>query len=85
MARPADGGRRRARLAARRIVAGSVGIGAGVVGALAYYAMAPAMGYPAMFAAWVVVWLLLASERDACCRPPRPWLNVLTRGVIAAV
>ena len=70
----------------RRVGIGlQVGIGAGVVGALAYYAMAPAMGYPAMFAAWVVMWMLLAyGEGRILQRSPRPWLTVLTRGVIAA-
>ena len=61
------------------------GIGAGVLGALSYYAMAPAMGYPAMFISWMVVWILLASERAPLQSARRPWLNVLARGVIAAV
>jgi hypothetical protein len=71
---------------ARRVGIGlQVGIGAGIVGALAYYALAPAMGYPAMFVAWVVVWMLLAyGEGRILGRPARPWLTVLTRGVIAA-
>jgi hypothetical protein len=71
---------------ARRVGIGlQVGIGAGVVGALTYYAMAPAMGYPAMFVAWVVVWLLLAyGEGRILSRPQRAWLTLLTRGVIAA-
>ena len=71
---------------ARRVGVGlQTGIGAGVVGALTYYAMAPTMGYPAMFAAWSVVWLLLAyGEGRILSRPQRPWLTLLTRGVIAA-
>jgi hypothetical protein len=73
-------------LVRRTAIGLQVGIGAGVVGALAYYAMAPAMGYPAMFAAWMVVWLLLALGEGRILRPtPRPWLAALARGAIAAV
>lgn len=71
----------------RRTIAGlQVGVGAGVLGALAYYALAPGMGYPAMFAAWAIVWLLLAvGEGRILQRTRRPWLSVLVRGVTAAV
>ncbi len=70
----------------KRVVTGlQVGVGAGVLGALLYYAMAPALGYPAMFAAWGVVWLLLAYGEGRLLQvPARPWSAVLTRGVIAA-
>ena len=73
--------------AAGRIVARpGLGIGAGVLGALSYYAMAPAMGYPAMFVSWMVVWILLAvCEGRLLQSARRPWLNVLARGAIAAV
>ena len=73
--------------AAGRVVPGLiVGIGAGVLGALSYYAMAPAMGYPAMFISWMVVWILLAvGEGRLLQSTRRSWLNVLAAGVIAAV
>ena len=64
----------------------AVGVGAGVLGALSYYAMAPAMGYPAMFISWMVVWILLAvGEGFLLQSARRPWLNTLARGAIAAV
>ena len=71
---------------ARRVGVGlQVGLGAGVVGALSYYARAPALGYPAMFAGWGVGWLLRGyGEGRVLSRPQRPWLTLLTRGVIAA-
>ena len=67
--------------AAGRMAPGlAVGIGAGVLGALSYYAMAPAMGYPAMFISWMIVWLLLAvGEGRLLQSARRPWLNVLAR------
>jgi hypothetical protein len=72
---------------ANRVTSGlGVGVAAGVLGALSYYAMEPALGYPAMFAAWVIVWLILAyGEGRLLQEPARPWSAVLTRGMIAAV
>ena len=72
---------------ARRVAYGlAIGVGAGVLSALAYYAMQPALGYPAMFASWVVVWLLLAyGEGRMLQKPARTWSAVLTRGMIASV
>jgi len=73
---------------AGRVAAGlQVGIGAGVVGALAYYALVPSLrSIASMIAAWALVWLLLAfGEGRLLHRTRRSWGSVLTRGVIAAV
>jgi hypothetical protein len=72
---------------AKRLTSGlGIGVAAGVLGAVSYYAMEPALGYPAMFAAWVIVWLLLAyGEGRLLQEPARPWSAVLTRGMIAAL
>jgi len=75
-----------------RLLQGLVaGVGAGVAGAMAYYGMV-AMGgrdssLTAMVAAWAAVWLMLAVLDGRWLRAPavRPWPEILTRGVIAAV
>jgi hypothetical protein len=76
-----------------RIVAGLLtGIAAGVGGALAYYAIAAALGdrgmsLPAMVAAWAAVWIVLAICDGRFLRAPaaRSWNETLVRGVAAAV
>jgi hypothetical protein len=72
---------------ARRTTTGMVvGVVAGVVGALAYYAMVPSMGQRAMIAAWAVVWIVLAIGDGRLVQRGRvPWSIVLLRGVAAAV
>lgn len=71
----------------RRTATGlAVGIGAGVLGALAYYALTLVMGRSAVLAAWVSVWLLLAVGQGRIVQsPPRPWRPVVLSGVAAAV
>jgi hypothetical protein len=72
---------------AGRVVLGfEVGVGAGVVGALAYYALLrPLGGTPAMLAAWATCWLVLAiGEGRWMQRMRRSWSEILTRGLIAA-
>ncbi len=70
-----------------RVVTGlAVGIGAGVIGALAYYALDLVMGQAAVLAAWISVWLLLAVGQGRIVqRPPRAWKAVVTSGVAAAL
>jgi len=76
-----------------RILAGLItGIAAGVGGALAYYAIAAAIGsrgmsLPEMVAAWAAVWIVLAICDGRFLRSPgaRPWSETLLRGVTAAV
>ena len=77
-----------------RILAGlATGIAAGIGGALAYYALAAAMGnrggmsLTAMVAAWAAVWLVLAVCDGRFLRRPgvRPWDETILRGVTAAV
>jgi hypothetical protein len=76
-----------------RILAGLVtGIAAGVGGALAYYAIAAAIGsrgmsLPAMVAAWAAVWIVLAICDGRFLRRPgaRPWSETLLRGITAAI
>ena len=77
----------------KRLVAGLLtGMAAGVGGALAYYAMASAMGgrgqiLQAMVAAWAAVWIVLAICDARVLRRPavRPWGEALARGLAAAV
>ena len=75
-----------------RVLAGlATGIAAGIGGALAYYALAAALGgrgmsLTAMVAAWAAVWLVLAiCDGRFLRRPPRPWDEALLRGATAAV
>ena len=75
-----------------RLLQGLVaGVGAGVAGAMAYYGMVSVGGrdamLPAMVAAWAAVWLMLAVLDGRWLRAPamRPWSEILTRGVVAAV
>ena len=75
-----------------RLLQGLVaGVGAGVAGAMAYYGMVAVGGrdasLTAMVAAWAAVWLMLAVLDGRWLRAPamRPWPEILTRGVIAAV
>jgi hypothetical protein len=73
---------------ARRMTAGLwLGIVAGVMGALAYFAMQPALGSTtAMMAAWAGLWLVLSIGEARVLRSPRrPWVEALGRGVLAAV
>ena len=75
-------------VAARRVGAGlPIGAAAGVGGALAYYLIdTVTRGSVAMIAAWAVCWLLLAvGEGRLLQRPQRPWSEVVTRGVVAAI
>jgi hypothetical protein len=76
-----------------RVVAGLVtGVAAGIGGALAYYAIAAAIGgrgmsLPAMVAAWAAVWIVLAVCDGRFLRRPaaRSWSDTVVRGVAAAV
>jgi hypothetical protein len=71
------------------------GIVAGIAGALLFYALAPVLGWGAMFVAWSALWLGLAAFDGLVLRRPRP-LNLrasmatarstwIVRGLIAAV
>ena len=71
----------------RRIGAGLwLGIVAGVMGALAYFAMQPSLGRTtAMIAAWASLWLVLAIGEARLIRSPRrSWIEALGRGILAA-
>jgi hypothetical protein len=73
---------------AGRFVGGlPLGAAAGVAGALAYYALRPALGgYGAMIAAWASLWLMLALFDGLLLRRPRRGLGeIAARGLIAAV
>jgi hypothetical protein len=78
--------------ASGRLVKGlPVGALAGIGGALSYYALVLVMDSrtygTAIPAAWVIMWLLLATLDGRWLRAPdrRPWMDVAVRGVIAAV
>jgi hypothetical protein len=63
-----------------------VGVAAGVLGALKYYALASVMREAALLGAWTVVWLLLAIGHGRLIeRPARPWAGILVRGALAAI
>ncbi len=75
-----------------RVLAGLLtGVAAGVGGALAYYAIAAALGargqsLPAMEAAWAVVWIVLAiCYARLLQRPPAAWGVALASGLVAAL
>jgi hypothetical protein len=66
------------------------GIAAGAGGAMAYYALVSMLGRgestAAMVAAWAAVWLVLAAcDGRLLRRPPRSWMEILNRGLVAAV
>jgi hypothetical protein len=74
----------------RRIVPGLIsGVAAGVAGAMAFYAIVAAIGRDAytiaMVAAWAGVWLMLAVLDGKWLRGGRPWSEILSRGLAAAV
>lgn len=56
----------------------------GVLAAGAFYALAPVMGWGAMFAAWMLFWLCFALVQAWLAGEPRT-AAVLTRGLAAAV
>jgi hypothetical protein len=70
-----------------RVVPGLwLGVVAGLIGALAYYALVPALGQRAMIAAWASLWIILAIGEGRLIRPGRrPWADAVARGVVAAV
>jgi hypothetical protein len=75
-----------------RLIQGLVaGVGAGVAGAMAFYGMVAVGGtrfsLVAMVAAWAAVWLMLAVLDGRWLRAPamRPWSEIVTRGLVAAV
>ena len=78
--------------ASGRLVRGlPIGALAGIGGALSYYALVLVMDSrtygTAIPAAWVIMWLLLATLDGRWLRAPnrRSWMDVALRGVIAAV
>lgn len=78
--------------ASGRVAAGlPVGAAAGVAGALVYYAIVAAggrgSGSMAMVVAWAAVWVTLAALDGRVLRSaaPRSWIEILTRGLVAAV
>ena len=56
----------------------------GLLAAASFYALAPLLGYAAMFASWMALWIGFAFL-DARLRGGVPWRESLTRGLLAAV
>jgi hypothetical protein len=78
-------------LAGRPAAGAIAGIAAGAAGAGSFYAMAPFMGYYAMFVSWVLIWIVLGiinpmlrygrpKEVVIVALPP-----IILRGVVAAL
>jgi len=70
---------------ARRPGAGAVsGALVGALAAASFYALAPSLGYSAMFVSWVGLWMALAvaDARLNARRPPLP--EIAARGAVAA-
>jgi len=55
----------------------------GLLAAASFYALAPLMGYAAMFVSWMALWIGFAFL-DARLRGGVPWRESLTRGLLAA-
>jgi hypothetical protein len=73
--------------AAGRLVNGLwLGVVAGLIGALAYYALVPPLGaQTAMISAWASLWIILAVGDGRLLRASRRgWSETLVRGVLAA-
>jgi hypothetical protein len=69
----------------RRALPGAIGGGAvGLLAAASFYALAPALGYSAMFASWAALWLGFAIV-DARLRGGVGRREVVLRGFVAAV
>jgi hypothetical protein len=63
-----------------------IGTVAGVVGALAYYALQPVIGFGAMIAAWALLWIMLAVLDGRVTRAVRrPLPLCLIQGASAAL
>jgi hypothetical protein len=70
---------------AGRPVAGiAAGPAIGLLAAATFYVLAPALGYYAMFPAWMFFWLCFAVLQKRLCREAR-WAPALARGLAAAV
>jgi hypothetical protein len=78
-------------LAGRPVAGAIAGVVAGAAGAGSFYAMAPLMGYYAMFVSWVLVWVALGIINPVLLysRPKGVVISALPpivlRGVIAAL
>ena len=62
----------------QRIARGAIcGVAAGAAGALSFYGLAPTLGYSAMFASWLIVWMILGVTST-------PGRSGIERGLAAA-
>ena len=69
----------------RALAGAGWGLLSGVAGALAFYALAPLIGYAAMFVAWFALWIVLgAATSRILSREQRP-LERLVRGFAAGL
>jgi hypothetical protein len=76
------------RLAGRPVAGAVAGVIAGATGAGSFYALAPLMGYSAMFVSWILVWTALGVITPML-RDGRPKevasIGLVVRGVVAAL
>ena len=70
----------------RALVGSAWGAAIGVGAALFFYALAPLLGYGAMFPAWMAFWIALAFLQGRSLGEPKaPTREILVRGLVAAV
>jgi hypothetical protein len=63
-----------------------LGAAIGALAAASFYALAPLMGYAAMFPAWMALWIGFAlADARALDAPARGWQEAIVRGVLAAL
>jgi len=69
----------------RALAGAGWGLLAGIAGALAFYALAPLVGYGAMFVAWFALWIVLGIATFVMLAPAKRPLEGLMRGLAAGV
>lgn len=63
----------------------AAGLAVGLLSAGIFYALAPLLGYSAMFPAWLALWILLSAAQRLLRGGDLRWGRALARGLIAGV